>query len=489
MGAPDEALREASYGRFDGVDAALADPGLDPWWRVALDFASWLAGLREAPPTVPSAPQADPEAAALAIRRATLSRLLSLDKAFFDESPPEDATWASARAWRSILRGEPAPTSDPDETDPDRAALVIERCVQRTFTALNDHALDEATSLARRASRMARTEGLPQSTYLANVALARIRRLNGHPWLAARILRGLAEVAPPAWHPWLGWEMTMAAGSPAPLPAVGPAEDLVAALTAARAGDESATRAALESLGTRVGGFAFLERDLATVRAALDRAHAPSDEALGSFAEGALDDPPYGMVGLAGLDEDTPDIAVCFGPREPARRVLWIGARGFDEVPPPGRVGRTETALAVLAFAGDEGLAEAELFRRAYGFAFERELHKGVLGVLVHRMRGWADTRATVHREDGHMRLEPHQRLVIADPRCERPTESRVLVLLGRHGLTSAKQAAKTLSISVRSAQAALQALVEDGALERVREGRSVGYVLEDTTFEEPTRH
>ena len=85
--------------------------------------------------------------------------------------------------------------------------------------------------------------------------------------------------------------------------------------------------------------------------------------------------------------------------------------------------------------------------------------------------------------------LEPHQRLVIADPRCERPTESRVLVLLGRHGLTTAKQAAKTLAISVRSAQAALQALVEDGALERVREGRSVGYVLEDTTFEEPTRH
>jgi hypothetical protein len=72
--------------------------------------------------------------------------------------------------------------------------------------------LGEATRIARRGSRMARTEGLPQSEYLANVVLARMRRLEGRPHHATRILGALARVASPEWRPWIAWELLLAGG-------------------------------------------------------------------------------------------------------------------------------------------------------------------------------------------------------------------------------------------------------------------------------------
>src|SRR5205085_10755199 len=85
--------------------------------------------------------------------------------------------------------------------------------------ALSAGAIDDSVELARRASRMAQAESLPQLEYLANLTLARVRRHSGRPHLALHILGALARVAPAAWSGWLGWETLLGGGSPTDLPA------------------------------------------------------------------------------------------------------------------------------------------------------------------------------------------------------------------------------------------------------------------------------
>lgn len=481
--AAERALGEAAVGRFDGVDAALRglrdrEEPAARWWAYALQLDRYLAGLDRQCPSAPAEPLEGPAQRA-ASRRAGLVRLLELQ----GDHPAGDP-------WAAVCAGELSEPGDAGEVDPvDEAAVVVERTIRRALLALNEGALDDAATHARRASRMARTEGMPQSTYLANVVLARVRRLSGRPYLAARILRALARVAPPPWLPWLRWELTMAAGQAPRASAHVLPTLLQRALGAASAGDRPAFDAAFEALDAATRGVAFLERDVALARAALDPDHVSHLDDLAAFARGETDTVPRGIVGLAGRDELPTDVAVCVAKDGRSRRVLWTGVRLFREPTlPEGRPGRTETAIAVLAFAGRAGLHEAELFERAYLFGYQRELHRSVLGVLIHRARAWLGDSATLHREEGQVWLEPHEPLVVPDPRCDRETEERVLVFFGSSGLSTAKQAAEELGISVRSTQAALAALVEDGALERVRRGRSIAYALEDTTFEEPTR-
>src|SRR4029453_533046 len=90
------------------------------------------------------------------------------------------------------------------------APLVIEAASLRALALSGSGNLEEATRISRRASRMARTESIPQQEYFANLVLARLRRLNGQTHLATRILQSLLRMASPLWRPWLGWELVMA---------------------------------------------------------------------------------------------------------------------------------------------------------------------------------------------------------------------------------------------------------------------------------------
>ncbi|MEO7669052.1 MAG: hypothetical protein ABIW57_06920, partial [Polyangia bacterium] len=144
-----------------------------------------------------------------------------------DGSLRDVALW-SAQLWQKLLAGETAGQEIEakalfDEASRQRAApQVIESTVLRALLALSAGLTDDAVDMARRASRMAQSESLPQLEYLANVTLARVRRYSGRPHLALHILAALSRVAPSAWQGWIGWEMLLGGGEGTRKDATGP---------------------------------------------------------------------------------------------------------------------------------------------------------------------------------------------------------------------------------------------------------------------------
>jgi hypothetical protein len=423
-----------------------------------------------------------------------------------------------AEAWRSIAAGWIAaatarPAADDLETATRHAArlaradLMLEATAVRALAACTIGDLDTALSAARRVSRMARTESLPQCEYLANLILARVRRIAGAPHLATRISGALLRVASAPWLPWLAWEHTLAHGHAAiALPAVPGAPIAIALqtmLAAARGGDVAVFEDALLRCRAEITSFAPLASDLAAVvvavdpLASLDGAPLP----LVEWTLGRAHPIPCGLLGLAGLEaaEDRPLAWVIAAPGREPRRVLAPGAaiaraRWPVALEPPSTDAkqlRTDSGIAALALAGSEGLDEEALFRALYGFPYEPERHQSVRDVLYMRMRKRI-AGATLERDRARVRLAhddaPEASVLVPDPRCAPPAEHRILRVLAERRLAAAKDVAKALSIPLRTAQDALLKLAEDGAVRREKARVGLQYVLEDTTFSEPTR-
>jgi hypothetical protein len=373
-------------------------------------------------------------------------------------------------------------------------AGVVESASLRALALLVSGAEDEARNVARRASRMARTEGLRPPIYLANTVLARVRRAGGRAHLATRILSALAPIAPPLWSTWLSWELVMAGGGAVAPPAGlrGPGRDLARALDAARRGDRSEFDASVAAVDEATRSCWPLARDVRVARSVLDP-ESEVDAALEAFRSGRDHDPPLGIEGLAGpLDEGE---AFAWAARLGDGRSLRLLAPGIGLVhgahaivPGQKTISRVRSALPALVLAGGEGLSEERLFAEVYGFTYVRELHRNPLNILVHRVRAELPQGAELEREDGVVRLRLHGAFVVPDGRCTVDLEARMLRYLATRGGTSAKDAAEALAIPLRSAQAALESLVTEGECLRERDGRHVGYRVEDTTFEELTR-
>lgn len=338
----------------------------------------------------------------------------------------------------------------------------------------------EAEALARRGVRMAATEELPDAAFLANVVLARVRRLAGRPHLATHILATLARYAPAPWSAWLAWELALSFGR-AGADLVAGAAPIVEAVYASSAG-ASPTAPSL------------FTRDLATLAALCDRDRATTDDAVLAFRRGFAHDVPRGLHGLAALEGAGAIAWVVAEAATAPRRVLALGlatleAQGFVRLPQSHRHrGRADTLLAACALASDEGLDEETLFRASYGFPFVPELHGGPLGVTIHRARQRVEAYATLDRRAGRVRLLAPHPILLPDPRCALGTEDRALQHIALGGTASARAIAAALDVSLRSAQQALEALVAAGLCGRVRDGNAVLYRVEDTTFHEPTQ-
>src|SRR5450432_3826697 len=195
------------------------------------------------------------------------------------------ALW-SAQLWKRLLLGdtagqEIAAKSLFDEASRQRAApQVIESTVLRALLALSAGLTEDAVDMARRASRMAQSESLPQLEYLANVTLARVRRYSGRPHLALHILAALLRVAPPAWSGWIGWEMLLGGGEgvrkddPTSVlynaPAMVAQRNLAALIAAARGGDRSVFVQAAIALEQSSAVWPDLKREVQSLLAALD---------------------------------------------------------------------------------------------------------------------------------------------------------------------------------------------------------------------------
>jgi DNA-binding transcriptional ArsR family regulator len=390
------------------------------------------------------------------------------------------------------------------------AAVVIEAAALRAMAALAAGNLESAISSARRASRMGRTEALPAPEWLANLVLARVRRHAGRPHIATRILGALAKMAAPAWHGWLSWELLLA-GGPARLATTMP-EGLgegraargaacgIALLEAAARGDAGAFGARGQALQRELVACAPLWTEAEILLAALDPARAAPAE-LAPWRRGETELLPIGLHGLfdpSGEEGPSPNhVTACVvaRPGGPALRALRIGAalihdaRMIDETMGGARgSSRTDAGLAVLALAGSRGVHCEPFFRSTYGFAFSEPLHKGVLDVLLHRVRKRLGLSGQVTREGDRIELTLHEAVIIPDTRCTLPTVERVLRALANRGEASAQDLADELGLQVRTVQIALSELQADGACVSRRAARQVKYRVDDTTFAEPSR-
>ncbi|MEM1416203.1 MAG: hypothetical protein AAGH15_14950 [Myxococcota bacterium] len=429
-----------------------------------------------------------------------------------------------ADAWQDLMAGDVLGLSEvgralfSEGSQAKDASLVIDATLLRALAALTADDLDAATSLSRRASRMARTEGLRAEQFLASIVLARTRRRAGRPHLATRILSVIAPEAPGVWQGWIRWERFLAGSRPVleaatagqtgdystlnlealDAPAWHAARDLLRWLEAAAQGDRPVFVHARDAVAKATAGLADARREQAAASAALDPSVDAGDvpESVAPWALGEVDETPAGLHGIVGRPDGAADstiACVVCGPGRAPRRLLRVATPLLEgEVLRLERTrlrrGRVDTALAALALAGDEGLLDAELFRKAYEYEYSPGNHAGVLDVLVHRMRGRLEGAATVHREDGLLRLEPHALLVLPDPRCVEHVEERLLRVIARHGAVTTRQAAKELNVSVRTAQLALRRLLSAGDCVLNRDGRRVEYVVEDTTFVDLTK-
>jgi hypothetical protein len=430
----------------------------------------------------------------------------------------ESAILGALATW---LRGEESPTDlDTLATQAAGARLAgarVEICAIRSLHALRAGDNVAGLTLARRASLMARTEGLPDAELLANMALVRARRCSRQPHLALRIAEALDRVATPHWRTWLDWERLFA-GSPRPATGtldVGPEPEAPAAraallLRAAEAGELALFRRQVVRL--RALEAEPLRRDANDLIAALAPGESPASAALRDWRQGLAPLPPATLHGLvvpsaeaaaappgggdaggSAVDPARAGAYVLLTPGAPGVRLLCAGlalalAPGASRVRQSRRRhGRVESLLAILALAGPAGLDEPTCFARAYGFGYVPAVHRGVFDVLVHRARLAVDGVAAVVRANARLALVTTRPLLIPDPTTSRSTTDRVLRLLAERGRASAKDAATRLGLSLRVVQGALNELAGSHACVVERDGRRVTYVLEDSVFSEPT--
>lgn len=450
-------------------------------WREALRAVCWMAA-----PDALSAPEppvdGDPDARAIVLAQRARRALLEMDwRAHASFAPAaSDATGLAAdladehAALRALAEGDAAGALGRFDTlrkRSDAASVVADAAAWAALAALAAGDREDAVARARRASRIARTEGLLQSEYLANLVLARVRRHAGAPHLATRILEQLSAVAPAPWQPWLAYERALAGGRDAALGAL---------FDAARVGDRAAFDGAREARLRRARGFAPFEAEMHAIVSALDP-HAPPHSA---FERGADALSPHGVVDPA---EDEGPVAHVWLAKGDAMRILDAG-RGFTEraawAPTDLREQRSLTLLSVLALEGPMELDDA--FAAVYGFAFTSAKHDAVMRTLLHRARSLLGDAGEIERDGYRLTLRAHRPLLVPDPRCARPAEQRILSALAT-GSGGAREIAQRVRVPLRTVQLALKQLVDDGAARVEKDGRRVHYVVEDTTFAEPT--
>ncbi|MEM9187531.1 MAG: hypothetical protein AAGF12_00045 [Myxococcota bacterium] len=439
-------------------------------------------------------------AADLMARRHLWTLDLELAQRVMDVGRPHDnadiaasfrVSFRVTEAWIACFSGEygaamaRADASFREASEHRAAHSVVESTAVRALAALGLHAHEEALGLARRASRMAQTEALPLCSYLANVVLARARRLLGGPFLATRILSALREQVPATLRPWVDWELTLSHGSA--VGAMGRAASLHRALEAATIPEPP-----LESQEQETP--APIAQDLERVRAILDVYAPRADDAIGAFLEGRVDTPPFGLEGLCSrYPADIARAYVLIAPERRATRVLAVSASahsgpGVTRMERPTRKGRrTDHAIAVLALAEGASLELLSLFRQCYEFPYVAARHANMLRVLLHRMRDRVRDVAEIRRDNDRLTLVPAASFLLPDPRCTQAVGDRALQLMARERGLSARRIATELGVPLRSAQTMLEGLVDGGACARERRGNRIEYIVEDTTFHEPT--
>ena len=365
------------------------------------------------------------------------------------------------------------------------ASLRVDAASLLAFAQLEQGDIDGARASARRASRMGRTESVPQSEYLAGLALARVRRHCGQSHYAARILTTLAAVAPDPWKASVALERFLCGE--------------VNEAAAVHRSDATPVAAAVEALLRRETAaspplWVPLARLLDETWAMIDPRHSASSDDVRRWRRGEAPIPMrYSGLSLTRGSHDQEPVGcpwIWVRPGEPALRLLALGADRLGELPrvrAPRRQRRTSQALAVLVLAPGSSLTREALFERVYGFPFRATAHRGTLDVLVHRVREVFDPVGALER-DTDIVLRPRVAFLMEDQPPERPLADVVLKRIAAHPGLGARTLAKDLGVALRTLQELLAALTDEGMCAAVKDGRRLAYHVEDTAFSEPTR-
>lgn len=437
----------------------------------------------------------------LGLRYRALSAFLAEDLSTLEEiyghqqalsAAPQDI--ALSKRWLALATGNALP-EPPVEYD---SVGRLTAGIQRALDLLAQGQLPEATRQARQTARMARTDGLVFHESLAALALSRIRRHSGKPHLATRILDALASVAPVPWWGWIGWERCLNG-----LPPHREGNEQVRWRVTARweAFIHACSRGDADAAGAMTvpaTSFALFREELRIVLEACDTRRRPSD-VLVPFLQSATDTVPGAIAGLVVPivkqdGSEKPTVFLITGPSL-RRRVLSLGVPLLglpDEATLDDAYQLTQEKpfrlLSVLGAAGPVGATTQHTFQQIYGFDYEAARHSGVLRTLLSRARKLLPPSATIERTDDRLTLVHAQTLAFPDPRCASDRDALLLrALAERGGRATARELATSVGVSTRTVQLSLKGLLAQGACDVEGKGRSVAYLLEDTTFYRPT--
>ncbi|MCA9603843.1 MAG: hypothetical protein KC417_17550, partial [Myxococcales bacterium] len=255
------------------------------------------------------------------------------------DSAPRHGFGTASDAWHRLLRGEGPPEAVMDGLIAEAvraksSARLVEATAVASLAALSEGKLDRAVMLARRGSRMARTEELCAHAYLANLVLARARRITGFPSQALRIAGALSAVVPSPWQHWVRWEQAMAGH----LDGLGAeAEDPRACvrdlLAAAKSGDRVRFEALGQSLVELAGDWVDAQRDAHALLFSLDPARQSQDPTMGRalHAPMAVHLRSFG-ASITSAEDGSAGVRVYAAPGQVTCRILESGV-GFL---PPG---------------------------------------------------------------------------------------------------------------------------------------------------------
>jgi len=420
-----------------------------------------------------------------------------------------------ARGWSRLIAGdvdglvEQATAIESAASKARIAPMVIEAASLGAMAALARGELGAATAVARRASRMARTEALPQQEYLAHLVLARLRRFSGRAHLALRIVGALGRIASPQWRGWIAWESLLAGGieearivldadeeASVASAASAAARALMAVVEGASAGRRDVLEQGAQAAREALSGCAPWQWELEDALVAVDPDRLEGGSAaVAAWAcgDGALPGWLSGVAGLARLPPEAASIYVLARPGGGSRRLIELGlplvAGPTSELGTETGPLRTRKAAALLLLAGPAGAVRETFFRSVYGFAFAPVIHQGVLDVLLHRVRAYLGDAVEMSRSGDVIAIEVRRALLVPEEDAERPLDDRILRALATRGGGSAREAAEFLGVPLRTVQSALRELVDEGECVAHRQGRQIHYRVEDTTFSEPTRH
>lgn len=508
--AAEQATLRGDLASGDGVIADLAVHDA-PWARSELAGLSgmrWLAaplrGRVFAPETIEQVGAVDSEsrrartiaagcgarAAVLAMDAALLSRWVGvLERSIEPASEAEElAHLALARAWSAWLTGHPAYSLElltPIAAVP--PWMSAEATALAALASAESGDVGAGLALARSASRGVREVPLLYARVLAQIALARLRRLSGRHVLGAHILTSTRPHTPDPWTGWLDWELFLASGDVPPSRTTSPfPSSAFAVVDVARAGDrETLSRA--RSTAERVMTLAPFAREQAQVFDAIDPNRTPGDEATLAWARGGVASPPAAVRALASRATGEIKASLVFaGPAVAARRFCEAGQALAGEVTAlrtSSRAVRSLTLLSALTLAGRDGVEPAAAFRAVYGFSYDPPVHAGLFRVLIHRTRKLIEHLGAIGSDGGVLRVEWHRSVVFVDPRGEVSLEDAVLQFLANRSASRARDVAEILNVPLRTAQQALHQLSEEGVVDARRVGNGHAYSLEDTCF------